>query len=206
MPAIGSRGRSALASPSVTVSGATHMSESRILAIAGIDASRSLPFFDVAQAKAKLEADPLVKQASVRKLYPNQVVIEHRRAHALRRLAKGRRRQRNRRRRSADRRGRRRPLRRPALCGRRRRERARARICRAPGRDGRIEAARRGRRPRRPAALESSAEVRRSTSSCPKTIPKARSPSFSPFNASPGFWKRTRWRSTSAFQAGCSCG
>ena len=35
---------------SVTVSGATHMSESRILAIAGIDASRSLPFFDVAQA------------------------------------------------------------------------------------------------------------------------------------------------------------
>ena len=60
----------------VTVSGATHMSESRILAIAGIDASRSLPFFDVAQARAKLEADPLVKQASVRKLYPNQIVIE----------------------------------------------------------------------------------------------------------------------------------
>ena len=30
----------------VTVSGATHMSEFRILAIAGIDASRSLPFFD----------------------------------------------------------------------------------------------------------------------------------------------------------------
>ena len=60
----------------VTVSGATHMSETRILAIAGIDASRSLPLFDVAQAKAKLEADPLVKQASVRKLYPNQVVIE----------------------------------------------------------------------------------------------------------------------------------
>ena len=60
----------------VTVSGATHMSKSRILAIAGIDASRSLPFFDVAEAKARLEADPLVKQASVRKLYPNQVVIE----------------------------------------------------------------------------------------------------------------------------------
>jgi cell division protein FtsQ len=60
----------------VTVSGTTHMSESRILGIAGIDASRSLPFFDVADAKARLEADPLVKQASVRKLYPNQVVIE----------------------------------------------------------------------------------------------------------------------------------
>jgi cell division protein FtsQ len=60
----------------VTVSGASHMSEARILAIAGIDASRSLPFFDVAEAKARLEADPLVKQASVRKLYPNQVVID----------------------------------------------------------------------------------------------------------------------------------
>ena len=51
-----------------------------------------------------------------------------RRAHALRRLAKGWRRQRNRRRRGADRRGHRRPLRRSPLCGRRRRERARARI------------------------------------------------------------------------------
>ena len=58
----------------VTVSGATHLSEPRILAIAGIDASRSLPFFDVAEAKARLEANPLIKQASVRKLYPNQVV------------------------------------------------------------------------------------------------------------------------------------
>lgn len=60
----------------VTVSGATHMSEARILAIAGIDASRSLPFFDVAEAKARLEANPLVSRASVRKLYPNQVVID----------------------------------------------------------------------------------------------------------------------------------
>jgi cell division protein FtsQ len=60
----------------VTVSGTTHMGEARILAIAGIDPSRSLPFFDVGEAKVRLEADPLVKQASVRKLYPNQVVID----------------------------------------------------------------------------------------------------------------------------------
>src|SRR5271163_2159664 len=60
----------------VTVSGATHMSERKILAIAGVDSSKSLPFFDVAQARARLEADPLVKQASVRKLYPNQIVID----------------------------------------------------------------------------------------------------------------------------------
>ena len=60
----------------VTVSGATHVSEARILTIAGIDSTSSLPFFDVAEARARLEADPLVKQASVRKLYPNQIAID----------------------------------------------------------------------------------------------------------------------------------
>ncbi len=60
----------------VTVSGAAHMTESRILAIAGISDKDSLPFFDVATARARLEADPLVKQASVRKLYPNQIVVD----------------------------------------------------------------------------------------------------------------------------------
>ncbi len=60
----------------VTVSGATHMNEKRILSIAGISARNSLPFFDAASARARLEADPLVKQASVRKLYPNQIVVE----------------------------------------------------------------------------------------------------------------------------------
>ena len=60
----------------VTVSGATHMSESQILSIAGISPKSSLPFFDVAAARGRLEANPLVKQASVRKLYPNRIVIE----------------------------------------------------------------------------------------------------------------------------------
>ncbi len=60
----------------VTVAGATHMSERRILRIAGVDDKKSLPFFDVAQARERLEADPLIKQASVRKLYPNQLVID----------------------------------------------------------------------------------------------------------------------------------
>ena len=36
----------------------------------------SLPFFDAAAARARLEAAPLVKQASVRKLYPGQIVID----------------------------------------------------------------------------------------------------------------------------------
>ena len=60
----------------VTVSGATHLSEQRILSLAGITTKNSLPFFDVAAARAKLEADPLVKQAAVRKLYPNQIVVD----------------------------------------------------------------------------------------------------------------------------------
>ncbi len=60
----------------VTVSGVAHMSESRILSISGISTKNSLTFFDVAAARARLEADPLVKQASVRKLYPHRIVIE----------------------------------------------------------------------------------------------------------------------------------
>ena len=60
----------------VTVSGATHLSEARILALAGISSKSSLLFFDVSAARARLEADPLVKQASVRKLYPNQIVVD----------------------------------------------------------------------------------------------------------------------------------
>ena len=60
----------------VTVSGAIHLSESRIVSIAGISSRNSLPFFDAAAARARLEADPLVKQASVRKLYPDQIVID----------------------------------------------------------------------------------------------------------------------------------
>jgi cell division protein FtsQ len=60
----------------VTVSGATRMSEAKILTIAGIDGASSLPFFDVAEARARLEADPLIRQASVRKLYPNQIAID----------------------------------------------------------------------------------------------------------------------------------
>ena len=60
----------------VTISGVTHLDEPRILSLAGITPKNSLPFFDVADAKKRLESDPLVKQASVRKLYPNQIVID----------------------------------------------------------------------------------------------------------------------------------
>lgn len=60
----------------VTVSGATHLDEQRILDLAGVSPKSSVPFFDVEKARTSLEADPLVKQASVRKLYPNRVIIE----------------------------------------------------------------------------------------------------------------------------------
>ena len=62
---------------SVTISG-IHRSdaESDVLSLAGITPKDSVPFFDVAAARANLEAAPLVKQASVRKLYPGQIVID----------------------------------------------------------------------------------------------------------------------------------
>jgi len=60
----------------VTITGYTDLRESDVLALAGITPRESLPFFDVTAARANLEAAPLVKQASVRKLYPGQIVID----------------------------------------------------------------------------------------------------------------------------------
>jgi cell division protein FtsQ len=61
---------------SVKISGFIDLRESDVLSLAGITPKESLPFFDVAAARANLEAAPLVKQASVRKLYPGQIVID----------------------------------------------------------------------------------------------------------------------------------
>jgi cell division protein FtsQ len=60
----------------VTISGQAELREPEILADAGISPKNSLLFLDAAQARARLEAIPLVKQASVRKLYPNHLVID----------------------------------------------------------------------------------------------------------------------------------
>ncbi len=60
----------------VTISGEAQLAEPEILALAGIGAKDSLPFFDAARARKNLEALPLVKQASVRKLYPDRIVID----------------------------------------------------------------------------------------------------------------------------------
>ncbi len=60
----------------VTISGEAQLTEPEILALAGVSPKNSLPFFDAVRARKNLEALPLVKQASVRKLYPDRIVIE----------------------------------------------------------------------------------------------------------------------------------
>jgi cell division protein FtsQ len=60
----------------VTISGEAELREPEILADAGISPNNSLLFLDAAQARMRLEAVPLVKQASVRKFYPNHLVID----------------------------------------------------------------------------------------------------------------------------------
>ncbi len=60
----------------VTISGQSQIPEAEILTLAGVSSKTSLPFFDAAAARSALEALPLIKQASVRKLYPDRVVID----------------------------------------------------------------------------------------------------------------------------------
>jgi cell division protein FtsQ len=60
----------------VTISGARELSDQKILDVVGIGRTNSLPFLDVAKLRDKLVALPLVKDASVSKLYPNRVMIE----------------------------------------------------------------------------------------------------------------------------------
>jgi len=59
----------------VAISGLIQLREGEILGAAGISPKVSLPFLDVALAREGLEALPLVQSASVRKLYPDGVVI-----------------------------------------------------------------------------------------------------------------------------------
>jgi cell division protein FtsQ len=60
----------------VTMSGQSRLTTAEILQLAGISPKDSIPFFDVEAARAKLETTPLIAKASVRKLYPSQLVID----------------------------------------------------------------------------------------------------------------------------------
>ncbi len=60
----------------VTISGAHEMSERDILASSGITTRDSLLFLDVAAIRARLKETPLVRDVSVRKLYPGRLAID----------------------------------------------------------------------------------------------------------------------------------
>lgn len=59
----------------ITISGIAELDEHEVLAAAGITPRGSLVFLDVNEARKGLEANPLVREASVRKLYPGEVTI-----------------------------------------------------------------------------------------------------------------------------------
>jgi cell division protein FtsQ len=60
----------------ITVSGIAELTEAEVLHTAGIDPRISLAFFDAGEARTRLEAHPLVREASVRKLFPNEIAIQ----------------------------------------------------------------------------------------------------------------------------------
>lgn len=69
----------------VTISGISQIRENEVLAAAGINSKMSLAFLDVNDLRERLERVPLIKSATVRKLYPNELVIglTEREPHAL---------------------------------------------------------------------------------------------------------------------------
>jgi cell division protein FtsQ len=59
----------------ITISGLSGLSEIEVLVAAGIDPKISLAFFDADEARKRLEATPMIREASVRKLYPGEISI-----------------------------------------------------------------------------------------------------------------------------------
>lgn len=60
----------------VTVVGARELSEDDILRASGITTRDSLLFLDVAAVRAQIKDSPLVRDVSVRKLYPSRLLVE----------------------------------------------------------------------------------------------------------------------------------
>jgi cell division protein FtsQ len=69
----------------ISISGIAQLRESEVLAAAGITPKTSLLFLDVADVRGRLEHMPMIKSASVRKLYPDELVVTltEREPHAL---------------------------------------------------------------------------------------------------------------------------
>lgn len=59
----------------ITISGISQIREKEVLAAGGLDHRVSLAFLDVNDLRERLERVPMIKSASVRKLYPNELVI-----------------------------------------------------------------------------------------------------------------------------------
>ena len=59
----------------VTINGLSRMYDREVLTAAGIDWRSSVPFLDAVAVREKLLAVPLIASASVRKVYPNEIVI-----------------------------------------------------------------------------------------------------------------------------------
>jgi cell division protein FtsQ len=60
----------------VTIAGQSGLTEAEVLDASGINANNSLAFLNAAEVRDRLRAVPLVQEASVRKLYPDRVLIE----------------------------------------------------------------------------------------------------------------------------------
>lgn len=60
---------------SITISGISQMREIEVLAAAGLDSKLALVFLDVNELRERLERVPMIESATVRKLYPNELVI-----------------------------------------------------------------------------------------------------------------------------------
>jgi cell division protein FtsQ len=69
----------------ITITGSRQLLSTEVLALAGIHSKDSLIFLDVQDVRKKLISSPVIMTASVRKLYPNQLVIaiEERKADAV---------------------------------------------------------------------------------------------------------------------------
>lgn len=61
---------------SVTLTGDVDIPQARILEAAGVDPKQSLAFLDVADMRERLMKLPLIKNVSVRKLFPDRLAIE----------------------------------------------------------------------------------------------------------------------------------
>ncbi len=59
----------------VDISGVKELTREEVLAASGLSPANSLLFVDLAEVRARLKALPLVAEATVRKLYPDRVIV-----------------------------------------------------------------------------------------------------------------------------------